>query len=120
MKTEELSYILREELTAFSLGQEKTSVVTVFENLKPYIIDIFQAHLNKSDSYSEELFVLLENYQTNLKTQAQDLVPIHLFALIIFDRLEREALQRGDVKLQRIWSDVAGRIIVVSLQVNEC
>lgn len=118
MTKEQISYLIQEELSSISDDQERPILRDVVQLLVPYILNIFRSHVNKRNGLTQHIQELLENYRASLHVAGEHLVSIHLFCLVIFDRLEKEAVNCHDLGLQEIWSSVAVKLINISLEVN--
>jgi hypothetical protein len=117
MTRDSFSHLIQEELSSFSIEEGRPVILNVFQSLSPMFVDVFQSYIDKDD-LTKKISLLLESYRRNLQTAHQHLVPIHLFSLIVFDRLEKEAVDCDDFQLQQIWSNVADKFIDISLEVN--
>lgn len=112
-----ISNLIQEKLSSFSIEEDRPEILNFFQSLSPLLVDVFQSYIDKDD-LPKKISMLLESYRTKLEMAQQYLVPIHLFSLTVFDRLEKEAVDRNDFKLQQIWSNVAIKLIDISLKVN--
>ena len=117
MTRDSIPHLIEDELSSFSIEEGKPVISNVFQSLAPLIVDIYQSYVDK-DGLSKKISMLIESYRKTLEGAEQHLIPIHLFSLLVFDRLEKEAVDCNDFQLQQIWSDIAKKIIDIGLKVN--
>lgn len=118
MTKDTIRNLINEELSSFSNENDRPNILNAIQSIVPFIANIFYTHQNKKN-VTQDVSLLLENYRRILESSGEQLlIPIHLFLLIVFDRLEKEATNCKDFQLQEIWSLTADKIIDVSLEVN--
>lgn len=117
MIRESISHLIQVELSSFSSEEDRPVILNAFQSITPLIVDIFQSYVDKDD-LTKKISILSKNYRRTLETAQQHFVPIHLFSLAVFDRLEKEAIDCNDLQLQQIWSNVADKLIEISKEVN--
>lgn len=118
MTKESISHLIEEELSSFSIEENRPIILKFFQALSPLLIDVFQSYVNKDD-VAKKTSLLLECYRRNLDMAKQHVVPIHLFSLMVLDRFGNEAVDCNDFQLQQIWSNVSDKLIDISLEVND-
>lgn len=117
MTRDSISHLIQEELSSFSIEENRPIILEFFQALFLLLFDVFQSYVDKDD-ITNKTSLLLESYRRNLETAKQHLVPIHLFSLTVLDRLGNEAVDCNDFQLQQIWSNIADKLIDISLEVN--
>lgn len=118
MTIDKIRDLINQELSSFSNENDRPKILNATQSIIPFIANIFDTYENKKN-VTQDVSLLLENYRRILESSGEQLlIPIHLFLLIVFDRLEKEAINCKDFQLQEIWSLTADKLIDVSLELN--